>query len=87
MTHYSELSPTMDDLTKWSVRSSQLPTQEAEILREDLLVLYRKAKIADLTGVERQNQKAKFIYDLSQQVCSTPSYYRDTSDKLTSLCL
>ena len=32
--------------------------------REDLLVVYRKAKIADLTGVSGQKRKAKFIYDL-----------------------
>ena len=34
--------------------------------REDLLVAYRKAKVADLTGVSGQKRKAKFIYDLYQ---------------------
>ena len=34
--------------------------------REELLVVYCKAKIADLTGVFGQKCKAKFIYDQYQ---------------------
>lgn len=54
----------MDVLLEWSRDNYTLQPQGAKMLRDDLLVPYRKAKIAELTGVEKQKRKAKFIYDL-----------------------
>ena len=55
----------MDELLQWCASNRELVLPEgAEMRREDVLVPYRKAKIADLTGVEKQKRKAKFIYDL-----------------------
>ena len=54
----------MDELLRWCASNCELVPQGAEMRREDALVLYRRAKIADLTGVEKQKRKAKFIYDL-----------------------
>ena len=34
--------------------------------REEWLSPYRKAIIADLTGVQNQKRKAKFIYDVNR---------------------
>ena len=42
-----------------------------EASREELLVRFRKAKIAELTGVEGQKRKAKFIYDLNKLVSAS----------------
>ena len=66
MTHYSELSPITDALLEWCRQNHGLLLPGAVMQREDLLVVYRKAKIADLTGVSGQKRKAKFIYDLYQ---------------------
>ena len=66
LTHYSELSPDMDALLVWCCENHRMLPPGAVMRREDLLVVYRKAKIADLTGVFGQNRKAKFIYDQYQ---------------------
>ena len=66
LTHYSELSPTTDALLEWCRQNHGLLPPGAVMQREDLLVVYRKAKVADLTGVSGQKRKAKFIYDLYQ---------------------
>ena len=66
MTHYSELSPDTDALVEWCRENHRVLQPGAVMKREDLLVVYRKAKIADLTGVSGQKRKAKFIYDLYQ---------------------
>ena len=42
-----------------------------ERTRNNLTMLHRKVMVADLTGAEDQEQKAKFIYDLSPEVSST----------------
>ena len=63
LTHYSELSPITDALVEWCRQNHGLFPPGAVMQREDLLVVYRKAKIADLTGVFGQKRKAKFIYD------------------------
>ena len=55
----------MDELLQWCTSNRELvPLEGAEMRREDALVPYRKAKIADLTGIEKQKRRAKFIYDL-----------------------
>ena len=54
----------MDELLRWCANNCELVPQGAEMRRDDALVPYRKAKIADLTGIEKQKRKAKFIYDL-----------------------
>ena len=64
--HYSELSPITDALLEWCRENHRLLPPSAVMQREDLLVVYHKAKIADLTGVSGQKRKAKFIYDLYQ---------------------
>ena len=66
LTHYSELSPITDTLVEWCRQNHGLFPPGAVMQREDLLVAYRKAKVADLTGVSGQKRKAKFIYDLYQ---------------------
>ena len=66
MMHYSELSPITDALLEWCRENHRVLQPGAVMKREDLLVVYRKAKIADLTGVFGQNHKAKFIYDQYQ---------------------
>ena len=66
MTHYSELSPDTDALVEWCRENHRTLPPGAVMQREDLLVVYRKAKVADLTGVSGQKRKAKFIYDLYQ---------------------
>ena len=64
--HYLELSPDMDALLAWCRENHRTLPPGAVMKREDLLVVYRKAKIADLTGVLGQKRKAKFIYDQYQ---------------------
>ena len=55
----------MDKLLRWCASNHELvPPEGAVMQREDALIPYRRAKIADLTGVEKQKRKAKFIYDL-----------------------
>ena len=66
MTHYSELSPDTDALVEWCRENHRTLPPGAVMQREDLLVVYRKAKIADLTGVFGQKRKVKFIYDQYQ---------------------
>ena len=66
MTHYSELSPDTDALVEWCRENHRMLLPGAVMQREDLLVVYRKVKIADLTGVFGQKRKAKFIYDQYQ---------------------
>ena len=66
MMHYSELSPITDALLEWCRENHRVLQPGAVMKREDLLVVYRKVKIADLTGVSGQKRKAKFIYDLYQ---------------------
>ena len=66
LTHYSELSPDTDALLVWCRENHRVLPPGAVMQREELLVVYRKAKIADLTGVVGQKRKAKFIYDQYQ---------------------
>ena len=54
----------MDALLAWCRENHRVLPPGAVMQREELLVVYRKAKIADLTGVVGQKRKAKFIYDL-----------------------
>ena len=55
----------MDELLRWCASNHELvPPEGAVMQREDALIPYRRAKIADLTGVEKQKRRAKFIYDL-----------------------
>ena len=66
LTHYLELSPDMDALLAWCRENHRVLPAGAVMQREELLEVYRKAKIADLTGVVGQKRKAKFIYDQYQ---------------------
>ena len=67
LTHYLELSPDMDALLAWCRENFHRVLPPGAVMqREELLVVYRKAKIADLTGVAGQKRKAKFIYDQYQ---------------------
>ena len=66
LTHYSELSPDTDALLVWCRENHRALPAGAVMQREELLVVYRKEKIADLTGVVGQKRKAKFIYDQYQ---------------------
>lgn len=71
--HYSELSPSNEVLLDWIQENSTAGMDEntMEASREELLVCFRKAKIAELTGVEGQKRKAKFIYDLNKLVSAS----------------
>lgn len=65
LVYYPELSPNTDELVIWANNQVLLPLGIRKN-REELLVPYRKAIIADLTGIEGQKRKAKFIYDLNK---------------------
>ena len=68
LAYYAELSSNIDIVLEWSQQNSALIPASAAGKKDRLIKLYRKAKIADLTGVENQERKAKFIYDLSKLV-------------------
>ena len=63
--HYSELSPSMEELSEWCEENPEHVPQGVEMSRGDMLVPYRKAVIAKLTGIEKKKRKARFIYDFS----------------------
>lgn len=71
LVYYPELSPNTEKLLEWARNNQTVLPSGTKRDREELLVPYRKAMIADLTGVEGpgQKQKAKFIYDLNR-VCA-----------------
>lgn len=73
--HYHELSPNNDTLVKWSC-DNLVPgsTVNDEKGRERLLAAYRKAKIADLTGVG-PDRRAKFVYDRYHLVSAVSLLY------------
>ena len=66
--YYAELSSNIDIVLEWSEQNSALIPASAVGKKDSLIKLYRKAKFADLTGIENQERKAKFIYDLSKLV-------------------
>ena len=68
LAYYAELSSNIDIVLEWSEQNSALIPASAVGKKDSLIKLYRKAKIADLTGIENQERKAKFIYDLSKLV-------------------
>ena len=68
LAYYAELSSNIDIVLEWSQQNSALIPANAAGKKDRLIKLYHKAKIADLTGVENQERKAKFIYDLSKLV-------------------
>ena len=68
LAYYAELSSNIDIVLEWSQQNSALIPASAAGKKDRLIKLYRKAKIADLTGIENQERKAKFIYDLSKLV-------------------
>ena len=68
LAYYAELSSNIDIVLEWSRQNRALIPAGAAGKKDCLIKLYRKAKIADLTGVENQGRKAKFIYDLSKLV-------------------
>ena len=49
--HYLELSPDMDALLAWCRENHRVLPPGAVMQREELLVVYCKVKITDLTGV------------------------------------
>lgn len=71
LVYYPELSPNTEKLLEWARNNQTVFPSGMKRDREELLVPYRKAMIADLTGVEGpgQKRKAKFIYDLNR-VCA-----------------
>ena len=66
--YYPELSPHISLVLEWSQQNGVIIPEGMAGNKEYLIRLYRKAKVADLTGVENQERKAKFIYDLSKLV-------------------
>lgn len=66
--YYPELSPHISLVLEWSQQNGVIIPESMAGNKEYLIRLYRKAKVADLTGVENQERKAKFIYDLSKLV-------------------
>lgn len=69
--HFSELSPDAARIQVWALENSHLVHANMARTKKDLIVLYRKAKVADLTGVANGERKAKFIYDLDEPVGCT----------------
>ena len=74
LAYYAELSSNIDIVLEWSRQNSVLIPASAAGKKDRLIKLYRKAKIADLTGIENQERKAKFIYDLSKLVSCLQSF-------------
>ena len=68
LAYYAKLSSNIDIVLEWSQQNSALIPASTAGKKDRLIKLYCKAKIADLTGIENQEQKAKFIYDLSKLV-------------------
>ena len=66
--HYPELSSAWEPIEAWSEANQHLIPAEMERTRNNLTMLHRKVMVADLTGAEDQERKAKFIYDLSPEV-------------------
>ena len=67
--YYTELSPAKRDLQDWfDDNPTLLPVDYEELSVQDLLVVYRREIIGDLTGLDGGKRQAKFIYDLSDVV-------------------
>ena len=66
--HYSELSPNLGPILAWCRNNSALIPADMAQDKRKLIMLFRKAMVADLTGIENVERKAKFIYDLSRLV-------------------
>ena len=66
LVYYPELSPNTEKLVEWAKNNQTLLPPGTKMDREEWLSPYRKAIIADLTGVQNQKRKAKFIYDVNR---------------------
>ena len=69
--HYSELSPNLGPVLAWCRNNSALIPADMAQDKRKLIMLFRKAMVADLTGIENVERKAKFVYDLSRLVRHT----------------
>lgn len=72
--NFPELAPSERDLEQWMEDNADICNEELDSLEQDSLSaadvtrLYRKQKIAELTGVEGKKPQAAFIYDLRNVV-------------------
>ena len=69
--HYPELSPNLGPVLAWCQKNSALIPADMAQDKRNLIMLFRKAMVADLTGIENVERKAKFVYDLSRLVHHT----------------
>ena len=66
--YYSELSSNLETILAWCQDNCGCIPAGMAMTKNNLIMLYHKAKVADLIGIENGERKAKFIYDLSRLV-------------------